>query len=159
MSFRGLSDALGLGDIENLSTVLISRPSKPACTTFFFEQKKSFEFILATGLSVLDHESFNLCFLTLFASTLPNFISATGFPVLDVASLLADALDVMDRGEVEVEEEKQARVKSAPVLPTDKERERERERLARGHACDVSQLVRGVCGSTCDRRFPQTFSD
>ena len=29
----------------------------------------------------------------------------------------------MDRGEVEVEEERQARVKSAPVLPTDKERE------------------------------------
>ena len=59
----------------------------------------------------------------------------------------------MDRGEVEVEEERQARVRSAPVLPTDKERE------ARGHACDVSQLVRGVCGRTCDRRFPQTFSN
>ena len=29
----------------------------------------------------------------------------------------------MDRGEVDVEEERQARVKSAPVLPTDKERE------------------------------------
>ena len=29
----------------------------------------------------------------------------------------------MDRGEVDVEEEEQARVKSAPVLPTDKERE------------------------------------
>ena len=29
----------------------------------------------------------------------------------------------MDRGEAEVEEERQARVKSAPVLPTDKERE------------------------------------
>ena len=53
-----------------------------------------------------------------------------------------------DRSEVEVEEERQARVKSAPVLPTDK------ERGARGHACDVSQLVRGVCGRACDRRFP-----
>ena len=59
----------------------------------------------------------------------------------------------MDRGEVEVEEERQARVKSAPVLPTD------RERGARGHACDFSQLVRSVCGRTCDRRFPQTFSN
>ena len=59
----------------------------------------------------------------------------------------------MDRGEVDVEEEKQARVKSAPVLPT------ERERGARGHACDVSQLVRSVCGRACDRRFPQTFSN
>ena len=29
----------------------------------------------------------------------------------------------MDRGEVEVEEERQAKVKSAPVLPTDKERD------------------------------------
>ena len=29
----------------------------------------------------------------------------------------------MERGEVDVEEERQARVKSAPVLPTDKERE------------------------------------
>ena len=60
----------------------------------------------------------------------------------------------MDRGEVEVEQERQAKVISAPVLPTDKER----ERRARGHACDVSRLVRGVCGRTCDRRFPQTFS-
>ena len=60
-----------------------------------------------------------------------------------------------DRGEVEVEEEKQARVKSAPVLPTDKER----ERGARGHACDVSQLVLGVCVGTCDRGFPQTLSN
>ena len=58
----------------------------------------------------------------------------------------------MDRGEVEVEEERQARVKSAPVLPTDRERE------ARGQ-CDVSQLVRGVCGRTCIRRFPQTLSN
>ena len=31
----------------------------------------------------------------------------------------------MDRGEVEVEEKRRARVKSAPVLPTDKERDRE----------------------------------
>ena len=54
----------------------------------------------------------------------------------------------MDRGEVDVEEEWQARVKSAPVLPTD------RERGARGHACDVSKLVRSVCGRACDRRFP-----
>ena len=46
----------------------------------------------------------------------------------------------MDRGEVEVEEERQARVRSTPVLPTDK------ERGARGHACDVSQLVRSACG-------------
>ena len=60
----------------------------------------------------------------------------------------------MDRGEVEVEEERQARVKSAPVLPTDKERDD-----SRGHACDVSQLVRGVCGRTRDRRFPQTLSN
>ena len=59
----------------------------------------------------------------------------------------------MDRGEVEVEEERQARVNSAPVLPTD------RERRARGHACNVSQLVRGVCGRVCHRRFPQTFSE
>ena len=59
----------------------------------------------------------------------------------------------MDRGEVEVEEERQATVKNAPVLPT------ERERGARGHACNVSQLVRGVCGMTCDRRFPQKFSN
>ena len=59
----------------------------------------------------------------------------------------------MDKGEVEVEEERLARVKSAPVLPTD------RERRARGHACDVSQPVRGVCGRTCDRRFPQTLSN
>ena len=41
-----------------------------------------------------------------------------------------------DRGDVEVEGERQARVKSAPVLPTD------RERRARGDACSVSQLVR-----------------
>ena len=38
----------------------------------------------------------------------------------------------MDRGEVDLEEERQARVKSTPVLPTD------RERGARGHARDVS---------------------
>ena len=49
----------------------------------------------------------------------------------------------MDRGEVDVEEEK-----SAPVLPTD----RERERGAQGHACNVSQLVRGVRGRACYRR-------
>ena len=58
----------------------------------------------------------------------------------------------MDRGEVEVEDERQAKVKQkkgAPVLPT--------ERRARGHACDVSELVRSVCGTTCDRRFPLTF--
>ena len=59
----------------------------------------------------------------------------------------------MDRGEVEVEEERQSRVKSAPVP------DRQRERRARSHACNVSQLVRGVRGGTCDRRFPQTFSE
>ena len=56
--------------------------------------------------------------------------------------------------EVEVDEEKQAIVKSAPVLPTD------RQRRARRYACDFSQLVRGVCvGRTCDRRFTQAFSN
>ena len=34
-------------------------------------------------------------------------------------------------------------------------RQTKREREALGHTCDVSQLVRGVCGRTCDRRFQQ----
>ena len=45
----------------------------------------------------------------------------------------------MDRGEVEVEEEGQARVKSAPVLPTDNEREEHEVTHA-----TFSRLVRGV---------------
>ena len=56
----------------------------------------------------------------------------------------------MDKGEVEVEEERQARAKSAPVLLTDKGR----ERRARGHACDVSKLVRGVVWKDVRQKIP-----
>ena len=53
---------------------------------------KCSEFTLATGLSVLDYESSNLCFLTSSASILPEMNSAPGFPVLDVRSLIAEVL-------------------------------------------------------------------
>ena len=56
----------------------------------------------------------------------------------------------MDRGEVG-----EAGESEKCVSPPD----RQRERGARSHACDVSQLVRGVCGRTCDRRFQQTLSN
>ena len=62
----------------------------PTLLLFFF----SIEFALAMGLTVLDRRSINLCFLTLFTSTLPKLNSATGFTVLDVRSLLAEVLHV-----------------------------------------------------------------
>ena len=58
-----------------------------------------------------------------------------------------------DRGEVVVEEERKARVKSAPVLPTDKEREEHEVTHATFRSwCEA-------CGRTCDRRFPQAFNN
>ena len=54
----------------------------------------------------------------------------------------------VDKDGVVVEEDRPAKVKSAPVLPTVK------ETRTRGHACDVPQLVRGVC---CSRRRSQAF--
>ena len=50
----------------------------------------------------------------------------------------------MDRGEVEVEEERQARVKSAPVLPTDKERERSTRSRMRRFAAGARRVWQDV---------------
>ena len=55
----------------------------------------------------------------------------------------------MDRGEVEVEEERQARVKGARVLPTEKERDDHEVTHA---------TFRSWC-EACDRRFPETFGN
>ena len=59
----------------------------------------------------------------------------------------------MDKDGVEVQEDKPAIVRSAPVIPT------ENERGTRGHARDVPQLLRGMRGRTCNRRRSQTFVD
>ena len=64
------------------------------------------------------------------------------FPLVEQESSQGRQMDI---SEVEVEEVMQARVKKCASPP-----DRQRERGARGHACDVSQLVRGVCGRTCD---------
>ena len=65
------------------------------------------------------------------------------FVVRNVTKPIVAARQVMDRGEVEVEEERQARVKSAPVLPTDRERStRSRMRRFAAGARRVWQDVR-----------------
>ena len=68
----------------------------------------------------------------------------------------------MDRGEIEVEEERRVRTKRRPVLPTDREKhENERAHVANRSQCKIEGSrkhlenkstcrVRGVCGRTCD---------
>ena len=51
----------------------------------------------------------------------------------------------MNRGEIEVEEERRVRAKRAPVLPTDKEK-------------DEGEIMHMTTRSQCDRRFPQVFT-
>ena len=60
----------------------------------------------------------------------------------------------MDKGDVEVEEDRPARVKGAPVLPI-----RKRPRRTRSHTCDTPQLVRGGCGRACNGRFSQAIDE
>ena len=58
----------------------VHSPHQPRPAIGIQKTSKCFEFILATGLSVLDHESFILCFLTFFASVLRIVIFGEWFP-------------------------------------------------------------------------------
>ena len=63
----------------------------------------------------------------------------------------------MDRGEVEVEEERQARVKSAPVLPTDKEKERDEHEVT--HATIRSWCEARVAGRATEHSHKRSATE
>ena len=63
----------------------------------------------------------------------------------------------MDRGEVDVDEERQARVKSAPVLPTEKEREREEHEVT--HATFRSWCEACVAGRATEDSHERPASE
>ena len=73
------------------------------------------------------------------------------FPLIEKES---DQKNQMDMSDVEDSEGQACEGEVCPSPP-----ERQRERGARGHVCDVPQLVRGVHGRTRNRRRPKAFSE